>query len=83
VRLDHLLSKEHLAASDARRPDAISRAYVPRWRLMGGTLTIRPGSTPGLLVLLVRQGGTELHGVRGRPGTLLGPEGMGDHLSHP
>ena len=34
MRLDHLLSKEHLTL---RSPEPSSKAYVLRWELMGGT----------------------------------------------
>ena len=41
MRLDHLLSKEHLTL---RSPEPSSKAYVLRWELMGGTFDEFVGS---------------------------------------
>jgi hypothetical protein len=81
VRLDHLLSKEHLALPHlpvASR--AISQANVLRWQLTSGALVIRSGQLPGLAstAILVPSGtaawNARSQGLR-RPSTLLGPEG--------
>ena len=44
MRLDHLLSKEHLTL---RSPEPRSKAYVLRWELMGGTFDMASRSDLG------------------------------------
>ena len=78
MRLDHLLSKEHLApAVPASR--ATSWTFVPGWLLKGGTSTTWP-SPPFQSVHPACREGTLERG--GRPGTLLGPEGTGASPPH-
>ena len=72
MRLDHLLSKEHLGFPPVvGSPGAITPASVRRWLLMGGTLTIRHG---GSSVISTASAWNVIRGVTGS-GTLLGPEG--------
>ena len=45
MRLDHLLSKEHLTL---RSPEPRSKAHVLRWELMGGTFDMLPRRDLGM-----------------------------------
>ena len=70
MRLDHLLSKEHLGAGPSGLVSrAISSASVRRWLLMGGTLTTRHDPV-GVVSTALR--GVERGVQRVVSGTLLG-----------
>ena len=57
MRLDHLLSKEHLQSCTAEQSvddglaEAISDAYVIRWLLMGGSLTSIGSQLPACVLV--------------------------------
>ena len=79
MRLDHLLSKEHLALADTRLGSrATSQTNVLRWLLISGALAIRSERRAQLASTVIAlwcndmESGTE---VATRPSTLLGPEG--------
>ena len=71
MRLDHLLSKEHLTL---RSPEPRSKAHVLRWELMGGTFDMTSGPIGSLEYAACSWkgwlGGADVC-------TLLGPEGPG------
>lgn len=71
MRLDHLLSKEHLTL---RGPEPSSKAYVLRWELMGGTFDM-PSAQLTLFSTVFRD--LERWGMLAGGCTLLGPEGPG------
>ena len=73
MRLDHLLSKEHLAVLD--RPEPPDQANDLRWSLMGGTLTSSASAVEAWVVLPGDRSGTPRSFDAPAVGTLLGPEG--------
>ena len=77
MRLDHLLSKEHLArTSRGCGSRAALETFALEVVLTGGTLTSRPSEFEALLVQPAcrwERGGPG----EGGPGALLGPEGTG------
>ena len=80
MRLDHLLSKEHLAFLVADRRRNVQAHYSDARSevvLMGGTLIEDPVRHP-VLVRRLRTVGTSRTGGPDPHGTLLGPEGAGE-----
>ena len=70
MRLDHLLSKEHLTL---RSPEPRSKAHVLRWELMGGTFDMVQTAMVGAEYIVFTVGKVLVGGVC--TCTLLGPEG--------
>ena len=75
MRLDHLLSKEHLAGGTAVGPEAICAGVRPAVALKGGTSI---GSHQEVRCKYNPVVGVESSSWIGTASTLLGPEGSGD-----
>ncbi len=79
MRLDHLLSKEHLALVGNRLGSrATSQANVLRWLLISGALAIRSEHRAQLASTVSAPRCNDMESdpeVLTRPSTLLGPEG--------
>ena len=72
MRLDHLLSKEHLV-SLRWCPEPGSKTFVLRWELMGGTFDMVQTAMVGAEYIVFTVGKVLVGGVC--TCTLLGPEG--------